>query len=67
MVQEHARFTRKEHASRRLVTAQVDAAAFLTCYVSLCRRSASEKAALAAKSFQVTDALRATRARLETA
>mmetsp|Transcript_1458 Transcript_1458/g.4426 ORF Transcript_1458/g.4426 Transcript_1458/m.4426 type:complete len:326 (-) Transcript_1458:21-998(-) len=47
--------------------ATVDAAAFLTCYVSLCRRSASEKAALAAKSFQVTDALRATRARLETA
>ena len=47
--------------------AAVDAVAFVTCYWSLCRRSAADKAKLAARSFKVTDALRATRARLEVA
>ena len=47
--------------------AAVDAVAFVTCYWSLCRRSAADKAKLAARSFKVTDALRATRARLEAA
>ena len=41
--------------------ATVDLVAFATCYVSLCRRSKQDKAKLAAKSFKVTDALRATR------
>ena len=45
--------------------ATVDLVAFLTCYVSLCRRGRAEKEALARKSFKVTDALRVTRARFE--
>ena len=36
--------------------AAVDAVAFVTCYWSLCRRSAADKAKLAARSFKVTDA-----------
>lgn len=42
--------------------AVVDVVAFATCYRELCKRPRAEVAALAAKSFKVTDALRATRA-----
>ena len=47
--------------------ATVDLVAFLTCYVSLCTRSQADKDTLAAKSFKVTDALRATRANFDAA
>ena len=53
--------------SAAVTHATVDLVAFLTCYVSLCTRSQADKDTLAAKSFKVTDALRATRANFDAA